>query len=92
MLHVVWHVDTENVFSVDFGVELFRLVVVTGKPLGGVRYVDAAVHRSLHGSENSGAGWGAGKAGIEAGTEGSGSVSGVFDHEVVAINLGLTLV
>ena len=92
MFHVIGDVNSENVFPVDFGVELFRLVVVAGKPLGRVGNVDATVHRSFHGAENSGASGGAGKAGIEAGSESSGSVGGIFDHEVVAINLGLTLV
>ena len=92
VLHVVGNVDSEDVFAVDLGVELLGLIVVTGETFGGVGDVDATVHGSLHGSEDTGAGGGAGKAGVEAGAEGSGAVSGVLNHEVVTVDLGLALV
>ena len=92
MPHVVGNVDSENVFPVGLRVELFRLVVESRKPFGGMGDVDTAVHGTLHWAENSGSGGGAGEAGIEAGTESSGSVGGVFNHEVVTIDLGLTFI
>lgn len=92
MPHVISNVDSENVFSVGFGVELFRLVVVPGKPFGGVRDVDTTVHCTLHWAENSGSGGGTGKTGIEAGTESSGSVGGIFNHEMITVDLCLTFI
>jgi len=92
MPHVIGDVNPENVFPVGFGIEFFRLVVVPGKPFGGVRYVYAAVHGTLHRAENSGSGGGAGKTGVEAGAESSWSVSGIFDHEVITVDLGLTFI
>ena len=92
VLHVVGHVDTEDVLAVNLCVELLGLVVVAGETLGGVRNVDATVDSSLHGAENSGTGGGPGKASVEAGAEGTGSVGGILDHEVIAVNLGLALV
>lgn len=90
--HVVGNVDTEDVLAVNLSIELLGLVVVAGETLGGVRDVDASIDGSLHGAEDSSACGGPGEAGVEAGTEGSGSVSGILDHEVVSIDLGLALV
>ena len=76
----------------NFGIELFRLIVVTGETFGRVRDVYATVHGTFHGTEDSGTGGGTGKPGIETGSEGSGSINGIFDHEVIAVNVGLTFV
>lgn len=90
--HVVGDVDPKDVLPVNFGIELFGLVVVTRKPFGGVRNVDAAVDRSLHGAENSGTCGGSGETGVEAGSESSRTFGGILNHVVVAINFGLALV
>ena len=92
VLHVVGNVHSEDVFAMSFGVELLGLIVVTGETLGRVWDVDTTVHGSLHGSEDTGAGGGAGKAGVEACAEGPGAVGSVLNHEVVSVDLGLALV
>jgi hypothetical protein len=54
--------------------------------------VNATVDGTLHGAEDPGSGGSASQTGIQTGAECSGSVGGILDHEVVAINLSLTLV
>ena len=90
--HVICDVLSEDVLSVDVGVELAVvtvLLVESGESLGGVGDVDATVNGALHGTEHLGAGGGPGQADVEAGMEG-GPLVAVLDQKVVAINLGLS--
>lgn len=50
------------------------------------------INGTLHCAENSGTSGGPCETGVEAGAEGTGAISIVLNHEVVAINLDLTLV
>lgn len=92
MPHIVGHVDTEDVLPVNLGVELLGFVIVTRESFGGVRDVDATVHGAFHGSKDSCTGGGSGEAGVETSSESSRAFSGVLNHEMVAIDLGLTQV
>ena len=51
-LHVLGHVETEDVLSVHVGVQLLTLGVVTGESLLGVGDVQSSVNSALQGSEH----------------------------------------
>lgn len=57
-----------------------------------MRDLNATVGGALHRAEDIGAGGGARESDIEAGTEGTGAVVHVLNHEVLAIHLSLTRV
>jgi hypothetical protein len=78
--------------AVHFSVEFLGLVIIARETLSRVRDVDTTINGSLHGSEDTGASGGTGKPGVEASAEGSGAIGGVFNHEVVSVDLGLALI
>ena len=89
--HVIGDVTTEDMFTMDFGVKFVGFVVVARETLGGVGDVDATVSSTLHGAKDAGTGRGSGQTDVQAGVE-SASLSLILDHELVTVDLSLTLV
>ena len=75
----------------DFGVKFVGFVVVARETLGGVGDVDATVSSTLHGAKDAGTSRGSGQTDVQAGVE-SASLSLILDHELVTVDLSLTLV
>ena len=92
MLHVVGDVLAEDVAAVHLGAELLLLAVVAGETLLGVRNVDSAVGGALHRAENLGSGGSAGQTDVQTSAEGARPIIDVLDHEVLAIDVLLSLV
>merc|ERR1719394_704218 len=90
--HVVGHVDSEDVLTVNISVQLLALVVVSWEPLLGVGNVHSSVNSSLQGSENLGSCGSPGETHIKTGTEGSGSTILILDVEHGSVNVGVSLV
>merc|ERR1712048_729361 len=91
-LHVLRHVETEDVLSVHVGVQLLALGVVTGESLLGVGDVQSSVNSALQGSEHLGSGGSPGQSNIQASPECSGSIVLVLHVEHGAVDVGVALV
>ena len=91
--HVICDVLSEDVLSVDVGVELAVITVLlveSGESLGGVGDVDATVGGALHGAEDLGSGGGPGQSDVQAGVEGGVLVLLILDKVQLAVDLSLT--
>lgn len=79
LAHVVSHMQAHDVFTVDFSIEFLGFGIVSRESLGAVRYVDATIGGSLHGTEDSGTGCSAGQTNIQESTEGTRSLFNILN-------------
>jgi len=89
--HVFGDVTAKNVLAMNLGIEV--IFGESGESFGGMGDVDAAVTRSLHGTENASAGGGASKADVQTGSESTGFLTvGVLNLEMIPIGFLLSFV
>lgn len=86
-LHVVGHMDAENVLSVHLGLELLLLVGVAREALDGVRDVEATVDGALQRAENLGASGGASQTNVQVGGERAWLAFDVLDVELGSVDV-----
>ena len=90
--HVVSDVFSENVLSVDVGVQFLLLLIVSGEAIFGVRNSQTAITGTLHGTEDTVTSGGGSETDIQEGNERRRSIRGeiVLNVVVRAINLAVT--
>merc|ERR1719238_2578860 len=91
-LHVLGHVESEDVLPVHVSVQLLPLGVVAGESLLRVGDVESSVYGALQSSEHLSSGGGPGESDIQASPEGSGSIVLVLNVEHSAVHVGVALV
>merc|ERR1719234_889295 len=90
--HVVSHVASKDVSTVDISVQLLGLSIIAGEPLLRVGNVKTTVNGSLHGSKHLGSSRSPGQTNIKTGTESSGAIVVVLNSIHGTINVGVSLV
>lgn len=92
MAHVIGYMLAEDVGTVDISAELAFLLVVTREAFFAVGNIETSVGSTLHGAKNFGSGGGTGKSNVKTGTESTRSFIVVFNHAVLTVDVGDTLV
>merc|ERR1719270_3007683 len=91
-LHVISYMLSKDVSSVNISTELTSLFVISWEPLLTVGDIKTTISCTFHGSKNLGTSGSSGQTHVQTGTEGSGAISIVFNHVMLTIDLGITLV
>ena len=84
--------DTHDVFTVGFSIEVLRLSIKAREPLGAVWDVDASINCPLHHTKNSCPSGGTGKTNIQVCLECSRAIFNVLNIEGTSGDLGAALV
>jgi len=90
--HVISNMDTHDVFTVSFSIEVLRFSIVARESFGAVRDVNATINCTLHHTKNTCPSGGTGKTNIQVCLECSRAIFYILNIESTSGDLGATLV
>merc|ERR1712122_227099 len=92
MSHIISDVFTEDMITVNGGIEFGSFLVVSREPLGGMRDIQTSIDSTLHGTEDTGSGGCSCKTYVQASMECSWTIIQVFDFKMFSVNLGTSFI